>query len=158
MVPLLTLYHRIEHQSPSQSDSRKLTHGTLQLWRDTTQQTVLLTQNYRATDPSVFSIFDRVRYGKTTAADIEVLRQRTFGRPLGPDLSDEKWQSATLVTPRNAVRQAWNNQAALRHSLQTGNQIYICPSLDEELHAVKDTMISRFQAHTERTFRIILNF
>jgi len=92
-------------------------------------------------DPTVFSVFDRIRCGKTTVSDIEILRRRTFGNRFGPDYSEERWQSATLVTPRNAVRQAWNNQAALRHSFQTGNQIFVCPSVDEGLHADKDAMI-----------------
>jgi hypothetical protein len=53
------------------------------------------------------------------------------------------------VTPRNAVRQAWNNQAALRHSFQTGNQIFVSPSVDEGLHADKDAMIWTADNKTE---------
>ena len=48
--------------------SQILNNAALQLWRDTTKVTVLLTQNYRATDPTVFSVFDRIRCGICTSA------------------------------------------------------------------------------------------
>src|SRR5579862_6237679 len=38
------------------------------------------------------------------------------------------WKAAPLVTPRNSVRQAWNNQADIKHAVDTGNQIFISPS------------------------------
>ena len=74
---------------------------------------------------------ERLRVGVLTAIDIERIQQRAFGHPRGPDISDPKWQSAMLVTTHNAVCQAWNNQAVLRHSLKNNSQIFISPASDK---------------------------
>jgi len=73
--------------------------------------------------------------------DMQHIRRRTLGHPNGPGLSDLKWQTAPLITPRNTIWQAWNNQAAIRHCIQTGNQIFISPSIDEGLPCTREAMI-----------------
>lgn len=79
---------------------------------------------------------DRIGRGEITFEDRELLRRRVFwsSRP-GADLGDKQRRNAILVTPRNAVRQAWNNNAALRHIQDTGNQIFIPPSQDEGIRS-----------------------
>jgi hypothetical protein len=57
---------------------------------------------------------ERIRKGTPTAIDMECIKRRTFGHPDGPDPCDVKWQQARVITPRNTVRQASNNQAAIR--------------------------------------------
>jgi hypothetical protein len=119
------------------------------LWQGITERTVLLTEHYRARDESVHSVLDRIRNGNATASDMELLWRRTFGHPEGPNLTDPDWRSATLVTPRNAVRQAWNNQAALRHAIENKKQIIISPSLDQGLECNRMQMVWTPDAKTE---------
>jgi hypothetical protein len=119
------------------------------LWRKVTETTVVLTQNYRATDKSLMETLERLRVGALTVMDIERIQQRVFGHPRGPNISDPKWQSAMLVTTRNAVRQAWNNQAALRHSLKNNSQMFISPASDKGIQCRRSDMIWTPDSKTE---------
>jgi hypothetical protein len=110
------------------------------IWRNVTQNPVLLTEHYRARDRSVFEVLGRIARGRVTPLDIDLLQSRTFGSPNGPDREDNKWQHVTLVT-RNNVRQAWNNQAALGHLIGTGNKIFISPSLDNETTCSRESLV-----------------
>jgi len=100
------------------------------LWSQVIKTTVLLVEHYRAPNPEVYEVMERLRRGTLTYADIEKIKARVFGHPDGPDPSDPKWQDAPLITPRNTIRQAWNNQAAVRYGIRTGKQIFISPLLD----------------------------
>jgi hypothetical protein len=60
-------------------------------------------------DPSLSSFLERLREGKLNTSDIIQLQERVVGHPLGPDLIDPVWQEVKLITPRNMVRQSWNN-------------------------------------------------
>src|ERR1700734_3486819 len=71
---------------------------------------VLFTGDFHQLPP----VRDTALYHGTTATDIDLLRRKIFGHPQGPNLMDTEWTSGPLVTPRNAMRQASNNQAALR--------------------------------------------
>ena len=101
-----------------------------ELWDQATKKTVLLTQHYRAPNEGVHRVLDRIRRGRATPADIEIVHSRTFGHPDGTNPTDTIWKAAPLVTPRNSVRQAWNNQAGLKYAVDTGNQIFMSPSID----------------------------
>ena len=103
--------------------------GTI-LWEHVTSRTVLLMEHYRAPNRNVHEVLDRIRHGCATPADVDLVHSRTFGHINGPDSMDPKWRTAPLVTPRNAVRQPWNNQAGIRHAIETGNQMFISPSRD----------------------------
>jgi hypothetical protein len=111
------------------------------LWSQVVQTTVLLTENHRAKAPDVYQLMERVRTGSATSRDIERIQSRIFGHPNGPNPNNSKWRQAILVTSRNAIRQAWNNQAAIRHTLSTKNQLFISPSIDEGLPCPRETMI-----------------
>ena len=119
------------------------------LWKGVTSRTVVLMRHYRAPDPSVSTVLDRIGRGEITFEDREVLRRRVFGHREGPDLGDKQWRNAILVTPRNAVRQAWNNNAALRHVQDTGNQIFISPSQDEGIRCKRHDMVWTVDSKTE---------
>ena len=129
------LYHQ-----PNPHGSRLHQNGFF-LWREVTKKTVLLTEHYRARNPKVYKVLDRIRCGQATQHDIELLQQRTFGHARGPDQSNPKWQSAPLITPRNTVRHAWNNYASLRHTATTGNQIFISPAIDEGCPLSRNQMV-----------------
>jgi hypothetical protein len=92
----------------------------------------------------------RIRDGQVNADDLSQLRSRVFGIPSGPTTTDEKWKTAVLITPRNLVRQAWNNQAAVRHHLQNQQQIFISPAIDKGLSAQdRERVVWEMDANTE---------
>jgi PIF1-like helicase len=119
------------------------------LWKDVTERTVMLTGQYRASDKFVSSFLDRVARGQMTFEDKESLRKRVFGHPEGPDINMKDWRDAILITPRNALRQAWNNNAALRHVEDTGHQIFISPSKDEGINCKRSDMVWTVDSRTE---------
>ena len=114
----------------SVSSIQKAYMAGAELWEHITATTVLLTEHYRAPSGAVHEVLDRIRRGQGTPRDIELIHARTFGHPNGPNSMDPKWKSAPLITPRNAVRQAWNNQAGIRYAIETSSQIFISPSKD----------------------------
>ena len=122
-----------------------------ELWSYVTKRTVLLTEHYRAPNQAVHEVLDRIRRGAATPRDIELMHSRTFGHTNGPDPEDPKWRSAPLVTPRNAVRQSWNNQAGLRYSIETGSQMFISPSKDTgvPLNYSREEMVWAIDSSTE---------
>jgi hypothetical protein len=64
---------------------------------------------------------------------------------------DPKWRTAPLITPRNAVRQPWNNQAGIRHAIETGNQMFISPSKDVDVPSTysREEMVWMVDSSTE---------
>ena len=122
-----------------------------ELWDQATRKTVLLTQHYRAPNEGVHGVLDRIRGGRATPADIEIVHSRTFGHPDGPNPTDAMWKAAPLITPRNSVRQAWNNQAGIKHAVDTGNQIFISPSIDTGVPAnySREEMVWTVDSKTE---------
>jgi PIF1-like helicase len=143
------LYHPISEPSDKITKAQQQQNEGLFLWRGVITQTVLLKQHYRAQNAELHSVLDRIRCGEVKPSDIELLKSRTFGHPNGPDFCNSKWRTAMLVTPRNILRQAWNNQAALRHTMDTGHQIFISPSIDEGLKQSRDAMIWEIDSKTE---------
>ena len=111
------------------------------LWSQVIKTTVLLKEHYRAPDPTVHQVMERLRRGALTAADIEKIKSRVFGHPDGPDSNDAKWQDAPLITPRNTIRQDWNNLAAIRYAIRTYKRIFLSPSIDLGVQCDRNAMI-----------------
>jgi len=132
--------YRTQLATGRKGDSDEVKEGML-LWSNVIQSTILLTEHYRATNPDVHDVMDRIRRGTPLPSDIDRIKSRVFGHLEGPDINDPKWQTAPLITPRNNIRQAWNNHAAVRYSIQTNTQIFISPSIDEGIEADRNAMI-----------------
>ena len=115
----------------------------MSLWKHIVTTTVLLTEHYRAPNPQVYRVMERLRRGALLPEDIEKIKGRVFGHPNGPDPFDPKWQDAPLITPRNNVRQAWNNQAAIRYSIQNDSQVFISPAIEFGLRCDRNTWYGR---------------
>lgn len=134
----ISLYHR----SWKGKHDTKMVEIGMSLWRNIVKTTVLLTEHYRAPNPTVYEVMERLRKGALLPKDIEKIKSRVFGHPQGPNPLNEKWQDAPLITPRNNVRQAWNNQAAIRYSIQhNSSQVFISPSIDSGVQCNRNTMI-----------------
>lgn len=133
----ISLYHRTWRSS----HNSKATELGISLWHNVVKTTVLLTEHYRAPNRTVYEVMERLRKGALVPADIEKIKSRVFGHPNGPNPLDSKWQDAPLITPRNNVRQAWNNQAAIRYSIANKSQVFISPSMDSGVSCNRNTMI-----------------
>jgi hypothetical protein len=94
------------HQSWKGKHEAKTIEIGMGLWKNVVKTTVLLTEHYRAPNPTVYEVMERLRKGALLPSDIEKIKARVFGHPNGPDPLDPKWQDAPLITPRNNVRQA----------------------------------------------------
>ena len=129
------------HQSCKGKYDVKTTEIGMSLWRNIVKTTVLLTEHYRAPNPTVYEVMERLRKGALLPKDIEKIKGRVFGHPNGPDPQDPKWQDAPLITPRNNIRQAWNNQAAVRYSIQNNTQMFVSPSIDSGVRCNRNTMV-----------------
>jgi hypothetical protein len=133
----VSLYHR----SWKGKHDAKMVEMGMSLWQNIVKTTVLLTEHYRAPNPTVYEVMERLRKGALLPKDIEKIKSRVFGHPQGPNPLDQKWQDAPLITPRNNIRQAWNNQAAIRYSIQNDSQVFISPSIDLGVRCNRNTMI-----------------
>jgi len=122
-----------------------------ELWEGVTSTTVLLTEHYRAPNGVVYEVLDRIHRGQASLRDIDLIHSQTFGHANGPNHTDLKWKSAPLVTPRNVVRQAWNNRAGICHGMETGSRIFISPSKDTSvpLNYSREEMVWMVDSNTE---------
>jgi len=132
------LYRPIHSIIPSglsecQREMRRTENEGLSLWELVTETVIILQKNFRTRDLSLEATLTRIRDGKVRPDDLACLHSRVFGAANGPVMTDRKWKTAVLVTPRNIVRQAWNHQATLRHHLQSHRQIFISPAIDKGL-------------------------
>jgi hypothetical protein len=77
-------------------------------------------------------ILQRSREGQCTAEDIDEIRKLILTNATceNIDFTKSPWDTATLVTPRNCVRAAWNRQSLRKHCAKTGNILYICDAED----------------------------
>jgi PIF1-like helicase len=132
----------------SRKDSEEVKMG-MHLWSEVVKTTVLLTEHYRAANPEVHEVVERLRHGTLLPSDIERMKSRVFGHPDGLDPHNMKWQNAPLITPRNTIRQAWNNQAAIRYSIHADGQVLISPSIDERVQCDRNTIIWTADHKTE---------
>ncbi|KAF9482839.1 hypothetical protein BDN70DRAFT_378676 [Pholiota conissans] len=92
---------------------------------------VNLKQQMRTTDPVWHEFLQHLRYGQVEEKDLKMLRTLIIGnREETIDYSTEPWKTATLVTPRHAVRTAWNESAVRKMCRETGQQLFICEAKD----------------------------
>lgn len=91
-----------------------------------------LRQQIRITDSVWHDILQRARTGDCTTYDLAEMRRLvlTNNECIVPDFESSPWNDAVLITPRNSVQTRWNARATEKHSLQSGQMMYICPSED----------------------------
>jgi hypothetical protein len=101
---------------------------------------VILREQMRVTDDVWTGILSRLRVGECTENDIKEVQKLVLTNPECevPDFSKEPWCDATLITPRNAVKDLWNAAAVERHSRRSGNRKYVI-SAEDTLTETGDT-------------------
>lgn len=68
-------------------------------------------------------LLDRVRIGRATRSDLELLHGLVLGRDNIPDFGSSPWKDAILVTARHAVRTRWNAEALKKTCQETGEPL-----------------------------------
>ncbi|KAF8817657.1 hypothetical protein BYT27DRAFT_7074195 [Phlegmacium glaucopus] len=88
---------------------------------------VILWEQMRVTDEIWTAILSRLRVGECTEDDINEVQKLVLTNPEceKPDFTTAPWCDATLITPRNAAKDAWNSAAVERHCRMSGNRKYI---------------------------------
>jgi hypothetical protein len=101
---------------------------------------VILREQMRVTDDVWTGILSRLRVGECTENDIKEVQKLVLTDPdcEVPDFTKEPWCDATLITPRNAVKDLWNAAALERHSRRSGNRRYVI-SAEDTLAETGDT-------------------
>ena len=110
--------------------NRKPSAGKCQLGRHLFEQfniVIKLDEQMRIQDPGWNDILQRARTGDCTTDDIAEIRKLVLenGTCKTPDFTQPPWNEAILVTPRNAVRTAWNTAMLSSYCQRTGQTKYI---------------------------------
>ncbi len=92
---------------------------------------VILNQQMRVTDAVWRDLLVHLRKGEVKQHHLECLRSLVLSSPDAQvDFDVAPWQDASLVTPRHAVRNLWNEHASRKWCANTGNQLFICSAED----------------------------
>ncbi|KAG0693313.1 hypothetical protein DFH29DRAFT_816409, partial [Suillus ampliporus] len=93
---------------------------------------VELCQQIHIMDPIWHAILQWARTGACTNHDLAEIHRLvlTNDECAKPDFSLPPWNDAILITPRNSVQSCWNTRAMEKHSLYSGEMLYICPAED----------------------------
>ena len=93
---------------------------------------VLLKEQVRVVDPVWLDFLRHLRQGTVREEHVHMLKGlilTDFDCPV-TDFTAPPWDSASLVTPRHAVREAWNDAALLKHCQKQKKQVFVCPAED----------------------------
>lgn len=93
---------------------------------------VILEDQKRATDKRWIEILNNLRVGQCNFNDLDEIHKLVLTDPncIQPDFQAQPWNDAILITPRHAVREAWNEQAVIKHCQTSGNLRYVVPAYD----------------------------
>ncbi|KAJ3735203.1 hypothetical protein DFJ43DRAFT_1058664 [Lentinula guzmanii] len=89
---------------------------------------VILKEQMRVVDQQWRDFLNHLRHGMVEERHIKMLHTLVLGDPtcLPTDFSKSPWNEVSLVTPRHAVREQWNNEALRKHCKTTGRRLYVC--------------------------------
>lgn len=92
----------------------------------------LLKEQVRVVDPVWLDFLRHLRQGTVREEDVRMLKGLVLTDSECPltDFTVPPWDSASLVTPRHAVREAWNDAALRKHCQKQKKQVFICPAED----------------------------
>ncbi|EKM53756.1 uncharacterized protein PHACADRAFT_63613, partial [Phanerochaete carnosa HHB-10118-sp] len=93
---------------------------------------VILQEQMQVTDPVWRDFLEHLRYGRVQKWHLMMLHQLVITSPHCPetDFQSLPWSDASLVMPRHAMRQLWNDSANRKHCRGTSSQLYICEAED----------------------------
>jgi len=114
---------------PSQDSKHALLGREIFLQFD---KVVILREQNRIKDLTWSDLLSRLRVRECNRANLDEIQKLVLSNPECdvPDFSKPPWDQAILVTPRQSVRQLWNEHAIAKHCARTGNQLYIVSAED----------------------------
>ncbi|KAJ3930790.1 MAG: hypothetical protein NXY57DRAFT_853411, partial [Lentinula lateritia] len=91
---------------------------------------VILKEQMRVVDHTWRDFLVHLRHGMVEERHLKMLRTLVLGdiTCLPTDFSKGPWNDASLVTPRHAVREQWNEEALQKHCKNAGSRLYVCKS------------------------------
>ena len=85
----------------------------------------------RVTDFTWRDLLDHLRHGRVQEQHINIPRKLIINHPEAVvDFKKERWNDASLVTPRHAVRKLWNEAAARKRCGESGQCWFVCTAED----------------------------
>jgi hypothetical protein len=92
---------------------------------------VILKEQMRVTDNVWHEFLQHLHHGQVKERHLKMLRKLVIGKLQEPqvDFSVDPWKSASLITPRHAVRKQWNEAAVRKLCWETGQQLFVCSTL-----------------------------
>ncbi|THG93156.1 hypothetical protein EW026_g8002 [Hermanssonia centrifuga] len=94
---------------------------------------VVLREQMRVTDEVWRDVLVHLRRGEVRRRHIKILRKLVL-KPCraedNPDFTQAPWDTVSLVTPRHAVRNLWNENAAREFCAKTKAQLFVCAAED----------------------------
>ena len=90
---------------------------------------VILTQQKRVHDLIWYQFLTRLRKGEVNESDLTMLRSLILGVDSN-GTNQTNWKQASMITPRHAVRKAWNKEACREMCAMNGQRLFICLAQD----------------------------
>ncbi|KAJ3770705.1 hypothetical protein FB446DRAFT_627269, partial [Lentinula raphanica] len=92
---------------------------------------VLLQEQMRVTDVVWREFLSRLRNGKVSENDVEMLHDLTLKETDNlAELQSDLWKGAALVTPQHGVRSLWNREAVRRSCSERRTPLYVINAED----------------------------
>ncbi|CAF3356291.1 unnamed protein product [Rotaria socialis] len=123
------LYHT--HALAQQYNERQIEMQCAQKIISQINCVVELNQQMRTEDARYLELLTRLRDGKSTVEDYQLLCIRVIGAPnLKISLQQEPWNEAPILVFRNTLRTQLNNRAVLNKAIETGIRPVVCVAQD----------------------------
>jgi hypothetical protein len=93
---------------------------------------VTLKEQMRVTDSVWHEFLQHLRHGRVQEHHLSLLRSLIVGKTpeMNVNFREEPWRSASLVTPRHAVRTEWNEAATRKICSESHSQLFVCTAND----------------------------
>ncbi|KIK22945.1 hypothetical protein PISMIDRAFT_101620, partial [Pisolithus microcarpus 441] len=99
---------------------------------DEFQTVMVLKEQMHIMDQTWLDFLNHLRMGRVQEHHITMLRTLVLTNPVAhmPDFTMSPWADASLVTPRHAMCQQWNNAALCKHVCLSAGIIFVCAADD----------------------------
>jgi hypothetical protein len=88
---------------------------------------IVLKEQMRVTDPEWNTFLRALRNGMVEHDHMKMLRKLVITSSEGKvNFQTDPWRTATLVTPRHAVREKWNDASIRKWCKETGQTLFVC--------------------------------
>lgn len=143
-----------EHSVGTKKKEKKLIGRLLWLTIDTVVELKTNMRQQGSHNSQFSELLKRLRIGRCTDADYELLKSRVIGRHKDLDLQNPKWKAAPVIVRDNTAKDALNEQCAIAFAKRTNQTLHWYHSSDKCHGALlaNDELISYLQSvHSGKT-------